>query len=47
MRIDGPHDTFGRVLKTQPSGYSLIRGLGKKAPAAHNLITKVLICKSK
>lgn len=32
MRIDGPWDTWGRVLKHQSSGFHLIRGLGKTKP---------------
>jgi hypothetical protein len=30
--IDGPHDRYGQVIKDQPSGYSLIRGLGMIQP---------------
>lgn len=33
MRIDGPWDTWGRVIKHQASGFHLIRGLGHKKPA--------------
>lgn len=35
MRIDGPYDTYGRVISLQPSGFHLIRGLGHKKPAQH------------
>ena len=33
MRIDGPWDTWGLVIKHQASGFHLIRGLGHKKPA--------------
>ena len=33
MRIDGPWDTWGQVIKHQASGFHLIRGLGHKKPA--------------
>jgi hypothetical protein len=33
VRIDGPWDTWGYVVKHQPSGYHLIRGLGHQRPA--------------
>lgn len=32
MRINGPWDTWGRVIKHQPSGFHLIRGLGHRRP---------------
>lgn len=33
IRIDGPWDTWGRVIRLQESGYHLIRGLGHQKPA--------------
>lgn len=37
VRINGPWDTWGRVIKLQDSGYHLIRGLGhqKSSEARH------------
>ena len=32
VRIDGPYDTWGRVIKLQESGFHLIRGLGRGQP---------------
>ena len=32
VRINGPWDTWGRVIKLQPSGFHLIRGMGYKKP---------------
>lgn len=32
VRINGPWDTWGRVVELQDSGYHLIRGLGHKRP---------------
>lgn len=32
MLIDGPYDTYGRVIKLQESGFHLIRGLGHQKP---------------
>ncbi len=32
MRINGPWDTWGRVIKLQSSGFHLIRGLGHQKP---------------
>lgn len=32
VRINGPWDTWGRVLKLRPDGYHLIRGLGHRKP---------------
>lgn len=33
MTINGPWDTWGMVIKRQPSGFHLIRGLGHTKPA--------------
>lgn len=33
VRINGPWDTFGRIIKQQENGTYLIRGLGHKEPA--------------
>jgi hypothetical protein len=30
VRIDGPWDTFGRIIKLQDDGTYLIRGTGRK-----------------
>jgi hypothetical protein len=32
VSIDGPHDSYGKVIKKQKSGYYLIRGIGSKNP---------------
>lgn len=32
MVINGPYDTFGRVMARRPSGFHLIRGLGHQKP---------------
>ena len=32
VTISGPHDTYGRVMKKQDSGFHLIRGLGDHRP---------------
>ena len=32
VTINGPYDTYGRVIKKQESGYHLIRGLGHDKP---------------
>lgn len=28
VRINGPHDTWGKVIELRSSGFNLIRGLG-------------------
>lgn len=33
MRIGGPWDTWGLVIKRQASGFHLIRGIGHNKPA--------------
>lgn len=37
--IDGPHDTYGKVIKRQESGYHLIRGLGHVRPTGVRVFT--------
>lgn len=32
VRIDGPFDTWGKVLSLRSNGFHLIRGLGHKKP---------------
>lgn len=32
VKIAGPWDTWGRVIKLQPTGFHLIRGLGHSKP---------------
>jgi hypothetical protein len=32
VRIDGPYDTYGKVLALRENGFHLIRGIGKTKP---------------
>lgn len=32
VRVNGPWDTWGRIIQLRPSGYHLIRGLGRNRP---------------
>ena len=32
VRVDGPWDAYGQVIKLNENGYHLIRGLGHKKP---------------
>ena len=32
VKINGPWDTWGRVLSLKPDGFNLIRGCGKTKP---------------
>ncbi len=32
VRINGPHDTWGRVREIRENGFHLIRGLGHQRP---------------
>lgn len=37
VRINGPWDTYGRVIALRDTGYHLIRGLGHKKPRENSL----------
>lgn len=37
VRINGPWDTYGHVIKLRDSGYHLIRGLGHKKQSGYLL----------